>query len=64
MTQRDRIDVAARAMHHLFEQRAERTNPFYTRTRWEHLDHEHQTEFIEYATVMVTALQQVEEETL
>ena len=63
MTQRDRIDVAARAMHHLFEQRAERANPFYTRTRWEHLDDKHQTEFIEYATVMVTALQQAEGET-
>lgn len=62
MTRHDRIEVAARAMHHRFEQRAERSNPFYTRTRWEHLDDKHQTEFIEYATVMVTALQQAEGE--
>jgi len=62
MTQRDRIEVAARAMHRLFEQRAERTNPFYTRTRWDQLEGEYRAEFIDYATVMVTALQQAEGE--
>ena len=64
MTRRDRIEVAARAMHHRFEQRAERANPFYTRTRWDQLEDEYRAEFIEYATVMVTALQQAEGETL
>lgn len=56
MMQREQVLTAARAMHHLFEQRAERTHTFYTRTRWEQLEDEYRAEFIDYAAVMVAAI--------
>ena len=42
------VEAAARAMHAAYEQRAERREPFYTRTPWEAIGDASQGEFIDY----------------
>lgn len=53
----DKIDIGAKAMHRVFEQRAERKNPFYTRQKWDAIGEKCQQEFIDWATVIIRAVE-------
>ena len=49
----DKILAGAKAMHIVFEQRAERRNPFYTRQKWDAIGEKCQKEFIDWARIVI-----------
>lgn len=53
----NKIIIGAKAMHVVFEQRAERKNPFYTRQKWDAIGEKCQQEFIDWATVIIRAVE-------
>ncbi len=57
MRTEDKIMIGAKEMHRVLEQRTERRKPFYTRQKWDAIGEKCQQEFIDWAAIIVRAVE-------